>query len=400
MAAKQEEVKMQSFARALFSRSNPLTYLFIGINLGVFFLMWLAGGMGAMATDHNVLIGFGAKVNSLINQNHEYWRLVTCIFIHIGFLHIFFNNYALWIVGQEIERLYGSSRFALLYLVTGIAGSLGSYIFNPQATSAGASGAIFGLFGVMATFAFRYRTEIPDILRREITRRVLPLIVINLLFGFSIAGIDNSAHLGGLFSGVVLGLVIPYKRPNEKATAVVWRALMVICMAIIAGSWILAFRNYDGPRPQLANLTATPNSNEGIVEYFEGMQKGFALLKNSFDSTGASHKDQTHNSAQAALKLIEEGIKSTNTAPNLKGEAEQYRQKLLALLTRHKEILQKLSTTNQADLERLVSEETELQTRSNQLDADYQNWLPGFLQEHGYEIRKEPGEEQPKGPTT
>jgi rhomboid protease GluP len=185
-----------------------------------------------------VLRGFGAKQNALIADQHQYWRLITSIFIHIGFIHLFLNNYALWIIGQEIEQIYGSARFVVLYLVTGIAGSLGSYIFNPEATSAGASGAIFGLFGVMATFAFKYRKEIPKTLSRDIMRRVLPIIAINLAFGFSVKIVDNAAHIGGLLAGIVLAFVIPYMRPDEKHTPMGWRIVQVICIALMLISFV------------------------------------------------------------------------------------------------------------------------------------------------------------------
>ncbi|HXG67033.1 MAG TPA: rhomboid family intramembrane serine protease, partial [Blastocatellia bacterium] len=244
--ALREATLQERFARAIFKRSSPFTYLFIGINLGVFILMWLAGGMGAMSANPEVIVGFGAKENDLINNQQQYWRLVTSIFIHIGFLHLFFNNYALYIIGQQIELLYGSSRFVLLYLLTGIAGSTASYLYNTQ-TAAGASGAIFGLFGVMAIFAFRYRKEIPQGMQSSIKRQVIPLIVINLIITFSIPLIDKSAHIGGLVAGVILGLIIPYKRPQERRTAALWRVLLVVCMLVIFGSLGAAYSAYSGP---------------------------------------------------------------------------------------------------------------------------------------------------------
>ncbi|MEW6212397.1 MAG: rhomboid family intramembrane serine protease, partial [Acidobacteriota bacterium] len=119
-----EESREESFVRAIVARPTRLTYLFIGINLGLFALTWLAGGMSMTAANHFALVAFGAKENLLIAKEGEYWRLVTSIFLHIGFLHLFFNNYALWIIGQEIEKLYGAARFTALYTLTGIAGSV------------------------------------------------------------------------------------------------------------------------------------------------------------------------------------------------------------------------------------------------------------------------------------
>src|SRR6185369_3505061 len=106
-----EETTDVRFLRALFTRSSPFTMIFIGINVGVFVLMCLAGGIAVASVDPEVLRGFGAKQNDLIANHHEYWRLITSIFIHIGFIHLALNNYALWIIGQEIEQIYGSARF-------------------------------------------------------------------------------------------------------------------------------------------------------------------------------------------------------------------------------------------------------------------------------------------------
>jgi len=258
MVAEREAMRDRRFVGALVRRNARLTPFFIGANVALFLFMWLAGGMGLLSTNEAVLIGFGAKVNALISNQGQYWRLVTCIFLHIGFLHLFFNNYALWIIGQEIERFYGSSRFVLLYLLTGIAGSTASYIFS-SSVSAGASGAIFGLFGVMVTFPYRYRKEIPDALRKGIIRSILPVILLNLGLGFTIPMIDQAAHIGGLVAGIALALVIPYKRPEERMTASIWRALCVVCITVIVLSFLAAYSNYDGPPVKLSNLFDSPS---------------------------------------------------------------------------------------------------------------------------------------------
>src|ERR1051325_8460187 len=98
IVAEQEAERERHFFYALFHRSNPFTMIFIGVNLAIFLLMWMAGGMNAISTDDRVLVGFGAKVNELIDGRHQYWRFVTSVFIHIGYLHIFFNMYALYVI--------------------------------------------------------------------------------------------------------------------------------------------------------------------------------------------------------------------------------------------------------------------------------------------------------------
>src|SRR5262249_39921800 len=148
-------------------------------------------------TNDAILLAFGAKANFLINQG-EYWRFVTPVFIHIGLLHLFFNSYALWMVGPQVEKLYGGARFVVLYVLTGIGGVAGRYLYRPDGLSAGASGAIFGLFGVLLVFGLRHRRHVPPFFRQAVIKGVLPTILINLVIGFSVAQIDNSAHIAGL----------------------------------------------------------------------------------------------------------------------------------------------------------------------------------------------------------
>src|SRR5262245_15973399 len=129
------------FLQAIWTRRTPFTYVFLAANIAIFLLMAFAGG----ATNETTLMAFGVKSNAQIDQG-QIWRFITPIFIHIGLLHLFFNSYALWIVGPQVEKLYGSASYVILYLLTGIAGVAGSYFYHPYSISAGASGAIFGLF--------------------------------------------------------------------------------------------------------------------------------------------------------------------------------------------------------------------------------------------------------------
>src|SRR5437588_4487346 len=207
------------FLHAVWTRRPTFTYLFFGLNIAVFLLIAVAGGSGNALT----LMAFGVKSNPEIAQG-QWWRFVTPIFIHIGLLHLFFNSYALWIVGPQVEKLYGGSRFVILYLLTGIAGVYGSYAYHPYTISAGASGAIFGLFGVLLVFGLRYRSSIPTFFKRAVGTGVLPVIVINLIIGFTIPQIDNSAHIGGLLAGVALAAVVPFQKPGADTHAG-WRQI-------------------------------------------------------------------------------------------------------------------------------------------------------------------------------
>jgi hypothetical protein len=178
----------------------------------------------------------------------------------------------------------------------------------PQSTSAGASGAIFGLFGVMGTFAFKYRSEIPAALRRDIIRRIIPIILINLAFGFSVQFVDNSAHVGGLIAGVALALVVPYKRPGEGTDNRIWKVAEIVCLAIIAISFIEAFRHYDGPRPGVANLWTNPerSSDQELGKIDDALAK-FVDSLNQFNRIVAKRDPSADLSP--AQRAAEEGIK-------------------------------------------------------------------------------------------
>jgi membrane associated rhomboid family serine protease len=378
-----------SFLSALFTRSNPFTMIFIGVNVGIFVLMCLAGGFTVTSADHQVLIGFGAKENNLISEQHQYWRLISAIFIHIGVVHLLLNNYALWIIGREIEQIYGSARFVVLYLATGMIGSLASYMFSP-APSAGASGAIFGLFGVMATFAFKYRKEIPQTLSREIRRRVLPVIGINLVFGFSVKIVDNYAHIGGLLGGIALALAIPYMRPDEKRAPFAWRALQLICLILIFVSFVGAFRNYSGPQLAFSNLTR--QRIPSVVTYFEQMKEANRMLGDSFNSlmTALDGRSEAAD-LRAATDSIEKGINTVNSVPRTDPEADRYRARLLDLLTEQKNILREFDQSTSANRRaRLTEAERKLLENHRTFLSDYSKWLPGFMSKHGYRLEERP----------
>ena len=183
-----------------------LTYIFLGINLIVFLLMTLAGG----STDQRVLIAFGAKVNTLI-QAGEIWRLLTSAFIHIGIMHLVFNLYALWALGPLTEESFGHRRFFMIYIFSGLGGSIASFLFT-TALSAGASGAIFGLLGALLYDSFKR----PYLWKSGLGMNLIIVILVNFGFGLSQPGIDNFAHLGGLLTGTVISVIFS-QRILEKS---------------------------------------------------------------------------------------------------------------------------------------------------------------------------------------
>lgn len=184
-----------------YRKQFPVITMILGAQLLVFAVMTLSGG----TTNHEVLVRFGAKVNVLINEG-EWWRLITPIFIHIGLMHLLFNSFALYIFGPTAEWLFGRYRFSLFYVLTGVAGNIASYVFNPFSISAGASGAIYGLFGMYVYLFLRAKRYVDP----DTGKGILVLVAINLVLSLG-QGIDLAAHLGGLVSGFFLTSVMMHR---------------------------------------------------------------------------------------------------------------------------------------------------------------------------------------------
>lgn len=177
--------------------------------LGAIVVMYLVSGFlsgSLFSPSLPALIFLGAKENSLIAAG-ELWRLVAATFLHGSLIHIFFNGYALYALGPENERIYGTLRFLAIYFVAGIGGSVASFLFSP-APSVGASGAIFGLMGSLGVFFYLNR-EVLGQAGRAMIQNIVAIGMINLLIGFASPGvIDNFGHLGGLVAGLIAGFAL------------------------------------------------------------------------------------------------------------------------------------------------------------------------------------------------
>jgi membrane associated rhomboid family serine protease/Tfp pilus assembly protein PilF len=182
------------------------TIILFVLNFGFFGLELYAGG-----TDNTqVLLNLGASFGPYLHRG-EYWRLVMPMFLHGGWVHILGNSYALFILGPILERVYGSGRYATIYVAAGMGGALLSMLASTN-ISVGASGAIFGIAGAMVVTGYVHRDVIPRRWGRAFGRGIIPFIVLNLAFGLSVHGVDNWGHLGGLTTGALLALVSPPPR--------------------------------------------------------------------------------------------------------------------------------------------------------------------------------------------
>lgn len=342
------------FARSVLSRPYKFTIVLLVINVFVFVMMWQTSGVPLSMTTPVpglVLVAFAAKLNYLIQTQHQWWRFVTPMFIHVNLLHLIVNMYSLWIVGPYVEKLYGSAKFVVFWVLTGIAGVVASYlavrpgmnvgpitgfIFKPyDSPSAGASGALFGLVGVLFVFGIKFRHELPEGFKRAFGTGLLPMIFLNLFIGYVLRGfIDNSAHLGGLLSGALLALMVNYRRPGERAgVAFTWRVLQALTIAIVVVCFVMAVRNLNRPLPpeiasQLAAEPATQPTPEPEVQNPEYLQYAIAI-NNAQEALVVALKDGNASNIDSAAKGLE-------SAPHLDQKSDELREQLKTILMKAK----------------------------------------------------------------
>ncbi len=185
-------------------RPSNLTYGLIAINVVMLIALEIGGG----STNRQTLLDFGA-MSGLEIAGGDYWRLFTAMFLHVGLWHLLVNSVGLFIIGRLVESVFGPFRFALLYVLSGLFGSLASYLVdvNSDAAAAGASGAVFGILGVMAAY-FAAQRNVMGRTAQQILYGLLALAAINLVISQLNPGIDNWAHLGGFAAGFGLGYAL------------------------------------------------------------------------------------------------------------------------------------------------------------------------------------------------
>ena len=201
------ELKVHAdFERNIIAQSpkTPVTVVLVAINALVFTTMGI-GGAGWLIPNPTVQLAWGSNFGPYTTDG-EWWRLFTSLFIHFGMLHLLFNMWALCIFGPLVERLYGSTNYLFMYLISGVAGSLVSLSWHPEFNSAGASGAILGILGAMIAAQVRSGESFPSNIVRPLRNTTLVFLGWTLYTGFTTNGIDNAAHLGGLGAGFLIGL--------------------------------------------------------------------------------------------------------------------------------------------------------------------------------------------------
>jgi membrane associated rhomboid family serine protease len=220
-----------------------LTYGLLALIVVIFVLEELAGG----STTPAVLIRFGATYGPALFAG-EMWRLFTAMFVHIGIAHIFFNGFALYSIGREVEAGFGHARFAAVYFGAGLFGNVVSFFWRGiMEFSSGASGAIFGILGAELAFLLLHRQRLGEA-GRAARNQLLRIIAVNIIIGVTVVSINNAAHMGGLVSGFVLGYLLAprFERTGvpgaeqyrDRATlARRWWVAVAAVVLIAAGAW-------------------------------------------------------------------------------------------------------------------------------------------------------------------
>lgn len=217
-----------------------LTQVIFGINVAVFLGMVIASGNpSAFANPLQEFptletIHWGANAGAL-TLSGEWWRLLTCVFVHGSVIHIAFNMWCLWNLGQLCESLYGRWTYIAVYLICGLGASLTSAAWNPYRASVGASGAIFGLAGALLAAFKLGEFSVPRAALSGTLRSLGAFVVYNLLFGL-LPGIDNTAHIGGLITGLIVGALIALIAPRQDQVPrrIAIFAIVILTLAAVA----------------------------------------------------------------------------------------------------------------------------------------------------------------------
>lgn len=207
----------------------PVTVTLVTIQVLVYLAMTLAGG----STNSAVLVRFGALVPDLLRAG-QWWRLVTPVFVHIGFTHLLINSLTLYFLGLYIEQLFGHWRMVVIYFVSAIVGNLCSAYWLAGSLAAGASTAIFGLFGAFLMLGESFRDNLAI---RQLSRQFLILVLLNVGTDLLVPGIDLAGHIGGLVGGFLMAYVVGAPKLGPVAPAKRWLSAAMLVVGILVLIW-------------------------------------------------------------------------------------------------------------------------------------------------------------------
>ena len=244
-------------------REFPATTILTGINVLVFVLMVLASGGSFWEFSGKMMYLFGGNFGPA-TLTGDYWRLVTTGFVHAGLLHIGFNMWCLWSLGQLSERLFGSWITFSVYMLTGVSGALLSTAVHPTHLEIGASGAVFGIAGAILSGIKFGNVAVSSFQKRQIISSMIFFVIFNLAFGAALPGIDNWCHLGGLISGLIFGVPLALAAATGKK-GFEWLTMILAALVLAGiGSRVVQARAADiRPYLQQTLQNGTPGATNG-----------------------------------------------------------------------------------------------------------------------------------------
>lgn len=319
-----------------FRRLSPTTVL-IGLNVAVFIAMVVSGASLIQPTSMQ-LVKWGANWLPL-SLGPQPWRMLAANYVHIGIVHIFLNMWCLLNLGTLAERVFDRLTYILGYTLCGLAGSLASlwwqFMRHTPAVGAGASGAIFGLAGMLLTFLYLGSFPLPRQALQPTIRSLFAFAGYNLLFSAVIPGIDNAAHIGGLVAGAALGTILAQHSADRVEVRRRWRnnALAGVTIVILAGTFALKekFKNTYSPQAMVAQRVqnferAIPELERAAREKPESAQAQY-ILGTAY--LGANRADDAITAFQQALQLnpnyaeAENALGQAYEAKGMEREAEE-----------------------------------------------------------------------------
>ncbi|MBS1841067.1 MAG: rhomboid family intramembrane serine protease [Acidobacteria bacterium] len=250
------------------STSSNVTLALIVLNTLVFLVMTLKGVSFLFPSAESVL-PWGADYGPL-TLSGQWWRMFTSLFVHFGFIHILFNMIVLFNIGPFIESLAGRVSYLILYFVSGIGGGVASLIIHPTAVSAGASGAIFGLYGALLGFLLRHRKTIAPKALKSLSKGALLFVGVNFIFGMSVPAIGVAAHMGGLAAGFLVALFLVQRTPEENSRFT-WRGAVAIAIGI--AMTVGALRVIPAPSDTLREFSRLDEVEKKAIDLYNDSEK-------------------------------------------------------------------------------------------------------------------------------
>ena len=355
------------------------TYAIIGINVIVFILMAI-NGAGIFSANALVHIGWGSNYSPL-TLSGDWWRLFTCIFIHFGIIHLVMNSYALYMAGVYLEPMLGKTKYIIAYLATGIFASLASLWWHSEGVnSAGASGAIFGLYGIF--LALLFTNLIPKQMRSSLLQSIGVFVVFNLIYGTK-SGIDNAAHIGGLFSGMIIGFIFyPLLKKEDKGAKSNLALLAIIAVAVLS-AWVYLNSpgNQIGQKRREAEINYLkdakfPDGEKFYEKYKEYVQSDEKVVKMFNDGVDAYKDWLTVNEENIKLEFDRAtsaitAMKSYNVSESAKEQINLLDQLLEARkeqVSIIKQLAQEDNPANQLKLAEITNKQAEILAELNKRD--------------------------------